>query len=36
LVAAGRTVDVTLVDHVVIGDGGRFESLRRMDPGLFR
>lgn len=36
LVGAGRTVDVTLVDHVVIGDGGRFESLRRMDPGLFR
>ena len=36
LVAAGRTIDLALVDHVVIGDGGRFTSLRRADPGLFR
>jgi DNA repair protein RadC len=36
LVAAGRAIDVGLVDHVVIGDGGRFTSLRRSDPALFR
>jgi DNA repair protein RadC len=36
LVAAGRLVEVPLVDHVVIGDGGRFTSLRRMSPDLFR
>ena len=32
---AGRLVDVPLVDHVVLGDGGRFTSLRRLDPHLF-
>lgn len=36
LVAAGRTVDVPLVDHLIVGDAGRFTSLRRDDPGLFR
>lgn len=36
LVVAGQAIDVPLVDHVVIGDGGRFSSLRRSDPGLFR
>jgi DNA repair protein RadC len=36
LVAAGRAIDLPLVDHLVIGDGGRFTSLRRSDPPLFR
>lgn len=36
LVAAGRMVDVLLADHIVIGDGGRFISLRRSQPDLFR
>ncbi len=36
LVAAGRTIDVRLVDHMIIGDGGRFVSLRRDCPELFR
>ncbi len=36
LVAAGRAVDVLLVDHMIIGDGGRFVSLRRDCPELFR
>lgn len=35
LIAAGRLVEVPLVDHVVIGDGGRFTSLRRSIPSLF-
>jgi len=35
LVAAGRTVDIHLVDHLVLGDGGRFVSLRRDEPQLF-
>jgi len=35
LVAAGRTVGVPLQDHVIIGDGGRFISLRRNEPELF-
>lgn len=35
LAAAGRAVDVALVDHLVIGDGGRFTSLRRVEPSLF-
>lgn len=35
LAAAGRTLDIPLVDHVVIGDGGRFSSLRREHPHLF-
>ncbi|MBA3709610.1 MAG: hypothetical protein H0W83_12420, partial [Planctomycetes bacterium] len=36
LAAAGRTVDVPLVDHVVMGTGGRFTSLRRSAPDCFR
>jgi DNA repair protein RadC len=32
LVSAGRTVDVRLVDHVVIGDQERFVSIRRNHP----
>lgn len=36
LVAAGRAVDIALVDHIVIGDGGRYSSLRAQEPGLFR
>ena len=36
LAAAGRVVDVLLADHIVIGDGGRFTSLRRSQPDLFR
>ena len=35
LVAAGRAVGVPLVDHLVIGDGGRYCSLRREFPELF-
>jgi DNA repair protein RadC len=35
LVAAGRIVDVALVDHLIIGDAGRFTSLRRSEPALF-
>lgn len=36
LAVAGQMVDIILADHVVIGDGGRFTSLRRMHPDLFR
>ncbi len=36
LVAAGRVIDLPVVDHVVIGDGGRYVSLRRETPELFR
>ncbi len=36
LVAAGRTVDLPLVDHVIVGDGGRCASLRTQEPSLFR
>ena len=36
LVAAGRTLDVKLVDHVIIGDTGRFVSIRRDHPECFR
>ncbi|TVR13485.1 MAG: DNA repair protein RadC [Planctomycetota bacterium] len=35
LLSAGRTLDCPLVDHVIIGDGGRFISLRRDYPHLF-
>lgn len=35
LVAAGRTLDCPLVDHVIIGDGGRYVSLRREHGHLF-
>ena len=36
LVAAGRTVDVRLVDHLIVGDQGRFVSIRRNHPECFR
>lgn len=36
LVAAGRTIDMPLSDHVVMGDGGRFSSIRRSHPECFR
>jgi DNA repair protein RadC len=36
LVAAGRTIDVRLVDHLIIGDQGRFVSIRRQHPDCFR
>ena len=36
IAAAGRAVEITLADHIVLGDGGRFISLRRSDPVLFR
>jgi DNA repair protein RadC len=36
LVSACRIVDVPLLDHIIIGDGGRFTSLRRDAPELFR
>jgi DNA repair protein RadC len=35
LVAAGRAIGVALVDHFIIGDGGRVTSLRRVEPRLF-
>ncbi len=31
----GRTIDVILVDHVIVGSGGAFTSLRRSYPHLF-
>lgn len=36
LVAAGRTLDVRLVDHLIIGDQRRFVSIRRNHPECFR
>lgn len=36
IVAAGRAVDVPLADHVVMCADGRFVSLRRDQPELFR
>jgi DNA repair protein RadC len=36
IAAAGRICYVLLQDHVIIGSGGRFASLRRSDPELFR
>jgi DNA repair protein RadC len=36
LVAAGRTVDVRLVDHLIVGDQGRFVSIKRNHPECFR
>jgi len=35
LVGAGRLLGLELVDHLIIGDGGRFTSLRRAEPRLF-
>lgn len=36
LVQAGRTIGLTVNDHIILGDGGRFCSLRRCLPDLFR
>ncbi len=36
LAEAGRAIDVPLRDHLVVGGSGRFTSLFRDDPGLFR
>jgi len=36
LVAAGRTVDLPLVDHLIIAAAGQFTSLRRDRPDCFR
>lgn len=36
LVAAGRAIDVQLADHLVVCADGRFVSLRRDQPELFR
>ena len=36
LVAAGRAVDVALIDHVIVTATGAFVSLRRDQPDLFR
>ena len=36
LVAAGRTVDIAVNDHLVLGDGGRFVSLRRAHPECWK
>jgi hypothetical protein len=35
LVAASRIVDILLVDRLMIGDGGRFSSIRRLSPEVF-
>lgn len=35
LVAAGRTVELAVNDHVILGDGGRYVSLRRDCPELW-
>jgi DNA repair protein RadC len=35
LAEAGRLVGIPLEDHIVLGDGGRFCSLRREQPSLF-
>jgi DNA repair protein RadC len=35
LVIAGRAIDLALADHLVMGDGCRFSSLRRQNPELF-
>ena len=35
LVQAGRLLDLQLNDHLIIGDGGRYTSLRRSQPHLF-
>ena len=35
LIAAGNAIGCQLVDHIIIGDGGRYTSLRRQRPDLF-
>ena len=34
--AAGSLVDVQLQDHIIIGDGGTYHSIRRSHPNLFQ
>jgi DNA repair protein RadC len=36
LAAAGRTLDVKLVDHIIVSDERRFVSLRQEVPDCFR
>jgi DNA repair protein RadC len=36
LCEAGRAIDVPLRDHLIVGANGRFTSLFRDEPGLFR
>lgn len=36
LARAGQTVGIAVQDHVIVGDGGRFISLRRDHPDLWR
>lgn len=36
LTAAGRALDIALVDHVIFATGGTWISLRRSSPELFR
>ncbi|MCS6971190.1 MAG: DNA repair protein RadC [Planctomycetota bacterium] len=36
LCAAGRTLDIALCDHLIIGQGGRYAALRSLDPSRFR
>lgn len=36
LVAACRAIDVPLQDHIILGDAGRFTSLRRTHPHCWR
>ena len=36
LVAAGRLLEVPLQDHLILGDGERFVSLRHDEPDLWR
>ena len=35
LAEAGRTLDLPLVDHVVLAAGGRYASIRSLHPGCF-
>ena len=35
LVEAGHVIDVCLQDHIIIGDGERYHSIRRSHPQLF-
>lgn len=34
-IKAGALVDVPLQDHIIIGDGGRYHSIRRSHPQIF-
>jgi len=35
LVKAGRIIGIEVVDHVVVGDAGRFVSIRSLRPEIF-